>query len=415
MEFLYYNTAFFLTLLIVLVKIKAHALSIMAVALWLFGSINTIIYTNIIHLGYTSFETSSVIFLDLCIAIYVIPLAKIKTPQFHIKENILYNFECLMLFLGVLSALPFVEHLIYMVQTFSAPSNSIVDMYDDKMDGKANLITWLDPFAYFLYGIVGNFRFITTFLLFIICCKRKKIANWKLILYCIAVLTPIVGSINTSGRGSFFFFLITFSILLFMLRKNIVIAIPRTMKIGFIAIISAFVFAVIMITILRNDGSDYSAWIWSTLYFGEGQLNFFESMWNIRTFTKGDNSFSFFKRILGMDTFIDYLDRREYWHMGKTGVDPVRFYTFIGDWFSDIGYFTIVLIAFLSFMMYRVVKSKKWTILNLYWLYIYCYIVCTSFTCYSLKSYFNTYHVVLGAILIFIVSKVKIIFSINGK
>lgn len=408
MQLLYYNSAFFFIFLILLFVRKAHALSKSCIALWLFGSINTIIYAAIILNGYTEFDIWPVLFLELCIAIYIFPLYKIEIRNFQIPYSLAKNIEYLMLLLGVLSLLPFIEHLIYMFQTFSVASNSIVDMYEDKMEGKSNLITWLDPLAYFFYGIVGNFRYTTAFFLFILCCVKRHIEKWKLCLYCIAVLTPIVGAINTSGRGTFFFFLLTFLILFFMMRKEIKVKIPRIMKIIFLTIISVFVSVITLITTLRNEGSDYNAWIWSTLYFGEGQVNFFDSMWNIKTFTEGDNSFSYFKHILGLNTFIDFLDRREFWHIGKTGVDPVRFYTFIGDWFSDIGYFTILLILTMSITIYHIAKRNRWTVLNLYFLYIYCYIIFTSFTCYSLKTYFATYQVVLGAILIFIMSKVKL-------
>ena len=310
-----------------------------------------------------------------------------------------------MTILGVMSLLPFLEHVVYMVNTFSVASTSILDMYEDKMDGKSNIITWLDPLAYFFYGIVGNFRYIMIFLLFILFCVKKYINKWKLILYCVAVLNPIVGSINTSGRGSFFFFLITLLILYFLLKRVIIVNIPHVLKMFFFSVIFLFSFAVVLITLIRNDGSDYSAWLWSSLYFGEGQVNFFQDMWNIKRFTEGDNSFAYFKYILGLDTFKDFLDRREFWNISKTGVDPVRFYTFIGDWFSDIGFNTFLLVLILSLGIVRIVRKDKWNLLNLYTVYIYSYIICTGFTYYSLKAYFNTYQVVLGAILLFLMTK----------
>lgn len=408
MQLLYYNIILFLIILFLLFLIKAHALSKFSLSLWIFSGINTIIYSTVLLGGFVNFNIWPVLFLDICILIYIYPLTRIRILKLNISSYTVKNIEYLMLLLGIMSILPFIEHLIYMFNTFSVASNSIVDMYEDKMDGKSNIITWLDPLAFFFYGIIGNFRYIMVFLLFILFCKKRKIENWKLLLYCIAVLNPIIGSINTSGRGAFFFFLITLVILYLLMRESFIIKISRTLKLAFVSIIVLFASAVILITILRNDGAEYDAWIWSSLYFGEGQVNFFQDMWNIRTYTQGDNSFSYFKYILGLDTFKDYLDRREFWNISKTGVDPVRFYTFIGDWFSDIGYYTILLIFILSIWIYYIIKRKKYTLTSLYIIYIYIYIICTSFTCYSLKSYFNTYHIVLGGIFLFIMTKFKL-------
>lgn len=409
MQLLYNNIFFFFVFLILLFFVKAHVLSKFALIVWSFSGICSIIYSSIILGGFLKIDIWPVLFLDICLVIYVYPLIRIKVLQLNISTSTIRNIEYLMLLLGLFSVLPFIEHFIYMFDTFSVASNSIVDMYEDKMDGKSNIITWLDPFSFFCYGILGNFRYIMVFLLFILFCKKKKINNWKLLLYSIAVLNPIIGSINTSGRGSFFFFLITLVILCGLLYKVFTIKISRALKLSFLTVIILFASAVILITILRNDGSEYNAWIWSSLYFGEGQVNFFQDMWNIRTYTEGDNSFSYFKYIFGFDTFIDYLDRREFWNIAKTGVDPVRFYTFIGDWFSDIGYYTLLLIIILSLWIHYIIRKNNWTLINLYVVYVYCYVLCTSFTCYSLKTYFNTYHIVLGGIILFVLTKFNLI------
>lgn len=407
MQLLYNNAIFYLIIIIFLFIIKAHTLAKMSIIIWLFSGICTIIYTLNLLGGWTEFNLMPILFFDICLLIYIYPLIKVNVSNINITSQTIDNIERLMLILGLIAFLPFVEHSIYMVNTYSVASNNIVDMYEDKMDGKANIITWLDPLAYFFYGIIGNFQYIMVFLLFILFCKKKSIKKWKLMLYGIAVLTPILGSINTSGRGSLFFFLISLCILYSLFKNVIIIRIPKTMKIFFLGIIVAFISSVILITILRNEGADYDAWIWSSLYFGEGQINFFQDMWKIRTFTEGDNCFSYFKHILGFDTFINYLDRREFWNITKTGVDPVRFYTFIGDWFSDIGYFTIILVALLSMWIASIRRKNKWNILNLYAIYMYCYVICTGFTYFSLKTYYNTYHVVLGAIIIFLSTKIK--------
>lgn len=128
-------------------------------------------------------------------------------------------------------------------------------------------------------------------------------------------------------------------------------------------------------------------------------------MWYTNAFTEGDNCFSFFKNLFGLDTFIDYLERREYWGP-RTGVDPVRFYTFIGDIYSDLSYFVIPLLLLIVYYLRRMVVNKNVvSLFKVYLLYSWGYICVTGITCYTLKTYQSMIDFIFSLFIIYIISK----------
>lgn len=89
--------------------------------------------------------------------------------------------------------------------------------------------------------------------------------------------------------------------------------------------------------------------------------------------TEGDNSFSYVKAFVGLDTFKDFLERRKYWNQRKTGVDPVLFYTYVGDWFMDFGGgITFILICIASYCMTTYIRRKgSYNLLQLFMFFVY--------------------------------------------
>lgn len=61
---------------------------------------------------------------------------------------------------------------------------------------------------------------------------------------------------------------------------------------------------------------------------------------------QGDNSFALFKNLLGMDTITDLEERREYYEL-HLGIPNRIFYSFIGDFFFDLGKYLTLIFTFI--------------------------------------------------------------------
>ena len=410
MKPLYINTVILILFLVYLFYTKRPLISKVLVAIWTFSFLCGCIYAQ---LGFTErmdISCASVIYIDLCILIYLYPII---VNEVHLDVNCskstIYYCEQLLLILGILFTVPFFENVVQFVSIFSTPSDSIIDIYNNKMDIDNNqeIVTWLDPISLQVMQSFGRFNKITLFLAFIIATKKHKISYTRLFFYFIAIFTPVVGDINTSGRGVFAFFIINVLILYLMFKNNIKVQIQRPILLAAGAVIGICIVGIVIITQIRADVYEADIWIWTSLYFGEGPVRFCNYMWNIKCSMEGDNSFSFFKEILGFDTIQSSLKRREVWNENVTGVDPIRFYTFIGDWFSDLGgYFTLLFITFLSYYMNKFLRKKEQGLTGSFLAYIYLYIFATGYTYFCFKAYYGQYTVVFGVLSLFVLTKI---------
>lgn len=397
MNVLLINAILALLLSIIVFKKKSAPIVAFILGIWTFSFIAGVVYMSGL-LMIEDIDVVPVLFLDVCLTALIIPIFSFDTKKINISESIIRKSELLLLIIGCLSILPFIEHSIYFVQTFlqEGYDDTIVDVYTNKMElGHGTVVVWLDPIALFLNTFLGRFTPITLFLLFLIFTKRSHIPNTKLLIYLVAVLRPVLNNINSSGRLSFTFFIISVMLLFLMFRNRFIIKIPKLYYIIGAYIVGVGTFAIITISFLRLGDSDVTMTLWTSLYFGEGTVNFANDAWQAKCNTLGDNSFSFFKTLIGLDTFTDILARREYWSISKTGVDPVRFYTFLGDWLLDMGkYMLFLLVVLLAYTVKFILKRSQYGIVSTFTFYIYCYIIATGFTFYCYKAYYGTLGVV---------------------
>lgn len=408
---LYVNVVLITTFLIYLFYTKRPMVTKVLVGIWLVSFISSCIYAQFGLFGMVDIQYTAVIYFDACILIYLYPLIVNHTNIYcNIPENTIRVCERLLLVLGVLFTVPFFENVIQFINTFSAPSDSILDVYSDKMDvdNTIEVVTWLDPVSLQITKTFGRFNRISLPLLFVIFTKRDYIPYKYYFFYFVAVFTPILGDINTSGRSVFAFFIISVVVLYFLFKNSLAIKIPKPLLIAAFSIIGISVVGIVTISTIRSDAYNAEGWIWTSLYFGEGSVRFLDQMWNIKCSMLGDNSFSYFTSLLGFDAVTDVLQRRVVWNESVTGVDPIRFYTFIGDWFGDLGvYFTLPFIVILSYCINRYLKKDSHGLVGVFLVYIYIYIFAVGFTYYCFKAYYGQYSVVFSVIVLYIITKFK--------
>lgn len=410
MEPLYINVVLFMLFLVYLFYTKRSLISKVLVSIWIICFVSGCIYAQFALPGLIDVSYASVIYLDLCIFIYLYPIIVNEVHMdVNCSKSTIYFCEQLLLILGILFTVPFFENVIQFVSTFSAPSDAIYDVYSDKMDvdNTKQIVTWYDPISLMIVKGFGRFNRITLFLLFIIFTRKHKISYTRFFFYFIAIFTPVVGDINASGRGVFSFFIIDVVILCLMFKNNIKIQIQRPILLAAGAVIGICILGIVIITQIRSDAYNADIWIWTSLYFGEGPVRFCQYMWNIKCSMEGDNSFSFLKTILSLDTVHNSLERRVIWNESVTGVEPIRFYTFIGDWFGDFGvYFTLPFIIFLSYYMNKFLRKKEQGLVGSFLVYIYLYIFATGYTYFCFKSYYGQYTVAFGVVVLFFMTKI---------
>jgi len=148
----------------------------------------------------------------------------------------------------------------------------------------------------------------------------------------------------------------------------------------------------------------------TSYYIARPHLSFNADMWSMVQHTEGDNAFSFFKYMTGFHTFTDNFERREYWDEGRTGIAPHIFYTFIGDWYMDLGaigtLLFLTLLAILASMTFAR-NTASISLVSLYIFYIYCAVVARGWTFLSLKSFWATLLVLANCMLIYMISSLK--------
>lgn len=222
-------------------------------------------------------------------------------------------------------------------------------------------------------------------------------------------VNPVLYTLSLSGRSAVVFTSLNaiFTYLMFrnyIKNRNYI----KRIKAIAIGIFSIFILLFSIMTFARYSMSEGAQTVsmlgWISLYAGEGMLNFNQNMWHTQAFTEGDNCFAFIKYILGMDTFTDFLERRDYWGP-KMGISPSRFYTFVGDMYSDLGYFIIPFLLTLSFILKKAIYKKHVIASNkLYILYVWGMLCVTGFTFFTYKTFTNSLDLFAGFIIIWLIN-----------
>ncbi|MDR1582434.1 MAG: oligosaccharide repeat unit polymerase [Prevotellaceae bacterium] len=389
MEFIIYNTLFFLAVLVWYQYRKKEITAVTYIlSIWLASSVFSIFHV----IASDSFERLSLLPSLYFYACFLISLYPVYKFDENCLKNIRVNEVMLNIFIWGISAvaiIPFFENLIHLIDSYllHPDTYSMYSMYEKRgvaNVNKSDLYSWLSPVGRICNSAVLLFRSLTL-LLFFYCLTREKIDKLKILGILMVLLNMIFFWLLTSARVSVTFLFLFFLFFLLLFRK----VIPKRIlkKIAFFSLVIAgmMMVGVGIITIARFENHDLRASIslldWISLYLGEGLANFNDSMWHILRHTEGDRSFYFLKNLLGYDN-IDILAFRERWNEINTNVKPQVFYTYLGDWYSDLGvYFTILLTIVLS-LITRLVTLRRNSIsfASLYIYLSFCYIFVNGFT-----------------------------------
>ena len=410
LNILIYNMLFFLLLLWNQRNNTNNAVVKYLLFAWLLSSAFSIMFYVDDPTKHPDITLIPYLYLQICFLISIYPIARFNEESLADitvarPKWLLY----LMVLLSVVSILPFIENLIHLLFAYSKDNSDILfDMYIDKMsnDVDVQLVTWLSYPGKLCNAVTLRFEYLTPLLLFYYL-TQEKINKYLLTGLILALFNPVVHGFSVASRGAMVLLALNLIFLFILFRKQI--PYKRRKKILITGSILFFLglISLSVLTIVRFKGHEIQNTMLSfvSLYIGEGSVNFSNLMWdNLREHTQGDNSFSFFKQILGFDTFSNYLDRREYWGEGKVGIPVHIFYTYIGDWFSDLGVIgTLSLVIFLSVLVRKITKvNDSISLLSLYGFMIFCNIILQGFTYFTMKT--NISGVMFGMLVVFLIS-----------
>jgi oligosaccharide repeat unit polymerase len=380
-------------------------------SVWAVSSIFSLIFYLLDPVRHPNITLIPYLFLQVCFFISIYPIRKFKNESINkikVTSPLLLVYFCV--FLSIISILPFFENVIHFFSVYIDESGvGLVGIYEDKMDNtidKHKMITWFSPVGKICHNFVGSFSPLSIFLLFYFFTK-PRINKWLLMGLTVSSIEPVLYSLNMSGRGGCTFFIFKAIFLYFLFYEKFSVNARKIIMLSGVGLILLLIIPLIILSQTRFENSSSTGFYITSLYLGEGTVNFSNLMWNdIREYTQGDNSFCYFKSILGFDTFKDYLDRRDFWNESKLGIPVHIFYTYIGDWFMDFGAIgTLMLTIFLSLIVWKIISIKnKISLLGLYIFYVYSSVIFEGFTIYPLLNYYIAKHILRGAIVLYVVS-----------
>lgn len=313
-------------------------------------------------------------------------------------------FKMIAIIIFILSILPFFNS-IFSLTTISY--DSIVNAYESDHSGGKTIF-------YYSYQLRTLLKYFISPLFFYFLYKGSKYKNYSNMLL-FAIITTILTSLVGGGRGTMINELNYLVVCYYIFRGVLSPNIKRKMKKMCFIIVSLMIVCVMAITFARKgfntsnaskqDKVELVSWI--ALYLGQGPLEFSRQMYPSTVRTEGDNSFSLAKTFLGMKTFKDNNERREYWS-SKQDIPNFIFYTVVGDVYSDFGFlWTIIFISTLSILMILIFKNKDInmiTINKVIIISIFFEWVSMGFMCNCYKTYYAQLYIFLTIIFIAAIS-----------
>lgn len=376
----------------------------------LIGFACAILFYSLSQYKWYAFEAKDIkmeplLYLSILFCIMALPFNFLKIQDikyiddFGIEKVLKYFSICLF----ILSILPFIESFI---RLFSINSQSLVAAYEG---GEKNS-------SLFVYYSNQARNYLTFFIVPLFFYFLYKGAACKIYFYYIsfALFTSVLLAFTGGGRGTMVnqlnylvFCYIVFSKFIHPRIKT------KIKKMSFIGV-GVVITLLLIITLARADFSknksnaaslDLITWI--SLYLGQGPLEFSRQMYPSTVRTEGDNSFPLIKTTLGLKTFKENNERREYWER-KQAILNYIFYTVIGDIYSDLGYDdTILFIVFLSIVMSIYIhkcSTEKISMQSIIIISLYFEWVSMGFMNNCFKTYYYQFHIFVTCVILALLS-----------
>lgn len=400
------------TILVVfyLINKKAFNLSSLVLLVYCISSFFGILFYHSPLSNFTRLQIFPALFLFSLFLLVVTPLFKFDNK---ILDKIIYPKEIiwgLSIILGVLSIIPSIEVTLLLMKVSKMDNSIYSEIHRLKNSGEASLKDLeLSQISKIQYIIISRFSDISPILLFIQLASPKK--KWIAIILIFLSIYCVNGmGIVQAGRSELTFSVMYFTALYLIFKPFFS---PKTNKIvvtyglsTLLIILAIFFFITISRFNTKSTSINLSLIDWFSLYAGEGMLYFNEYIWNMEGTTEGDYGFSYFKQFLDYNTFIDVVERRNYW-ASKTRIPQQVFYTFLGNIIEDFGKILgsiFLIIVTLLVLNFTKIRNRKFSFSNLIVLCLWSRILLLGITFYSYSGQNNSQVLIVDLVLAFICS-----------
>ena len=323
-------------------------------------------FSNGVNRNYSNITATPFIYLVLCIIISLLPIYRYDnfSPQIVISKRQFEIINSLSYVLVFCCVLPLIETIVYLPNAFSSDT-FIGEMYDKRLMGIAvqDYLSWISRKFYYVIMLCSLLLPVCLFVQL-----KKKAVNTKLVIGLVfSVILDALHNMINGGRSSFMQNLLYIIIVYFLFKNQISDNNRNKIRIGGLIAMSICALAMMVVTISRfindNNGIYDNAFIWLTLYAGEGPLNFNNDLWYVDKTVGGYKTCGLIIGVLSGH----FVTVRELWQLGdKLGVAGNIFYTWIGtlcmDW-GKLSTFIIVLLSSFSVFSF-IVKRRKMTIVS---------------------------------------------------
>lgn len=357
-----------------------YKLVLVVIGVYLFSAIAGVVLYNSKNSYFSNLTLLPALFYFALFYIAIIPLKKCDVSQiarFEINDKFV---RYLCIFLLLTSLLPFLESVLK-IRSFFAMADVgeyMTEMHNDRQTGEQKQTVVLSTVSTQLLRFSLWFSELIPILLFYLIVKYKKINVYSAGLLISQVLV-LLNSMLNGGRSAFAYLIIYYVFVYFLFSSQFSASAKKRIQRVFFVIGGIAATFLLLITVWRfqskkSDRTDTSQAIveWMAVYAGEGMLNFNEYVWNMKAETEGDRTVPYFKSLLGMHTFEENFQRREYWE-NKTEIPEFIFYTTIGNFVQDFGlFFGALVVLVTSRLVSRVaVKNKLRKVYNIFIIALY--------------------------------------------
>ncbi len=396
------------------IKFKEGRLSIYLLTMWFVSAISSLIFYNVTSEVIEKVRLLPLLFLMFANLICIYPFLKFKDSQISSidagKSDFFLDFCSILL--GVSSLLPLYE-LSVRVSEMNFLDFALIkqQIYDGDSYSRA-----FSVIGNYFFRITWFFKFLSPVLLFYyLSLKNKK----KIIILSLSlsILVDVLFSLSCGSRVGVLVSFLSITVMYCICKSTDGIKkLHKRIRLYGLALALMFLAGFSLITFSRFENIDLGSKTdtntlfmeWMSLYAGEGPIRFSQYMWDIPIHTEGDNAFSLPKSLFGFKTFRDNDDRKEAWRM-RTKIPPQIFYTYVGDFYSDIGSIGVVLLCiFIAYLTTKNIKIFRGQICleNLILVFLISNVIIIGFTYYSYKS-FDTQIQVLFTLFFFMFLKIK--------
>jgi oligosaccharide repeat unit polymerase len=348
------NGSFYLILFIYHFKRRRKVNNgILILGILMISNILSILYYNIDYVKsqYGNITISPYIFLFTCNIVSIYPILKYEglRPQIISTRGLGSFFKFLTIFLGIIGGEVLFENIFF---TMKGLKTNYYAIAYSSTEGAHEYLSWFGKKFNFILSMMKNV-IVVMFFFNIGIVKNKKLLYLSLF----PVGAILSSSLFGGSRGGLAVMILSITSCYLIFKPYIDQRLLKLInKIGLV-IISVVVLGFSVITISRYVSSDSylyrnSIWEWIYLYFGEGPLRFNNDLWSNNSFLYGKNSFNIVTSNLEREKLQILFER-------KSGLMLEVFYTYIGDFVIDFGFFGAFFICFIiNRVLKRLIRKK---------------------------------------------------------